>query len=369
MTERSIDLALVLPRESECAGCVDEVGRELLRLEGVDAVEPDITRGLIRVRHDEDLLTGDDVVRLARRIGTATHCEDHCPLAVHDHGPLDLAALDSAPRERRLLHVTGMDCADCALKLQSALRKEDGVEAADVNFGAATLSIVIDPSVTGLDSVFRSVRRLGYDTVERSAVEAGDANPATPPIDTDSDGTPDFLSVDSDGDTIADRDETGPDPQNPLDTDGDTLPDYRDTESDGDGIPDAVEAGDARTGPLLLYPGSHRLPLWRFDGGHWLWPHGEDRREIERHCRLWAQRCRDAGLVGRAFTAQAGDLVVMHPRLAHAAAPALEPGLTRRSIVLHFAAADAYGADHRPLPAGSRLVEVGGVQFFQPHEA
>lgn len=131
----------------------------------------------------------------------------------------------------------------------------------------------------------------------------------------------------------------------------------------------AAEAVDARNGPLLLYPGSHRLPLWRFDGGHWLWPHGEDRREIERHCRLWAQRCRDAGLVGRAFTAQAGDLVVMHPRLAHAAAPALEPGLTRRSIVLHFAAADAYGADHRPLPAGSRLVEVGGVRFFQPHGA
>ena len=172
MTERSIDLALVLPRASDCAGCVDEVGRELLRLAGVGAVEPDLSRGLIRVTHDEALLSDDDVVRLARRIGTATHCEGHCPLAVHDHGPLDLSALDPAPQERRLLHVTGMDCADCALKLQSALRKDDGVAKADVNFGAATLSIVIDPSLTDLDKVYRSVRRLGYDTVERRAAAA-----------------------------------------------------------------------------------------------------------------------------------------------------------------------------------------------------
>ncbi len=180
MTERSIDLALVLPRESECAGCVDEVARELLRLEGIESVTADFPAGLIRVTHDEDLLSEDDVVRLARRIGTAAHCEDHCPLAVHDHGPLDLGAPEPEPRERRLLHVTGMDCADCALKLQSALRKEDGVAQADVNFGAATLSVVIDPTRIGLDGVYRSVRRMGYDTVERkTATTSGDNGRAT----------------------------------------------------------------------------------------------------------------------------------------------------------------------------------------------
>jgi len=181
VTGRGIDLALVLPRESGCAGCVDEVGRELLRLEGVHAVEPDLARGLIHVTHDEALLSEDDVVRLARRIGTATHCEDHCPLAVHEHGQLDLGALEQPPQERRLLHVTGMDCADCALKLQGALRKEDGVKGADVNFGAATLAIVIDPSLTDLDHVYRAVRRMGYDTAEQRAaagIAAGAPNGA-----------------------------------------------------------------------------------------------------------------------------------------------------------------------------------------------
>ena len=173
MSERTVDLALVLPRASDCTGCVDEVSRELARLEGIETVEPDLTRGLLRISHDATLLSDEDVVRLARRIGTATHCAAHCPFPVHDHGPLDLTAPGAPARERRLLHVTGMDCADCAAKLQNALRKEEGVAEADVNFGAATLSVVLDPSVTDLDRVFRAVRRLGYDTVERRAAAGG----------------------------------------------------------------------------------------------------------------------------------------------------------------------------------------------------
>ncbi len=47
---------------------------------------------------------------------------------------------------------------------------------------------------------------------------------ATAP-DTDGDGTPDFRDTDSDGDTIADHDETD------IDTDGDGIPNYRDLDS------------------------------------------------------------------------------------------------------------------------------------------
>ena len=45
-----------------------------------------------------------------------------------------------------MLHVTGMDCADCALKLGTALGRESGVHDAAVNFGAATLRVEFDPA-------------------------------------------------------------------------------------------------------------------------------------------------------------------------------------------------------------------------------
>jgi Zn2+/Cd2+-exporting ATPase len=171
MTERTLELALVLPRAAECGGCVDEVGEELLRLDGIHGVDPDVSRGLLHVSFDENELAGDDVETFARRAGAQAHCEDHCPLAVHAHGPLDLSRplAGEDGHERRILHVTGMDCADCAVKLQGALRREHGVRSADVNFGAATLAVAIDPHEAALPDVFRAVRRLGYDTVERRA--------------------------------------------------------------------------------------------------------------------------------------------------------------------------------------------------------
>jgi Zn2+/Cd2+-exporting ATPase len=180
MTEQTLELAMLLPRAAECGRCVDEVGRELSRLDGVHAVVADVPRGLLNVRFDESALDLDDMRTFARRAGVLAHCADHCPVAVHDHGKLDL--LTPLPgedeAERRVLHVTGMDCADCAAKLQGALRKERGVRAADVSFGAATLTVAIDPAQTDLGGVFTAVRRLGYDTMEcaslaaRSAAEA-----------------------------------------------------------------------------------------------------------------------------------------------------------------------------------------------------
>lgn len=75
------------------------------------------------------------------------------------------------------------------------------------------------------------------------ALEAGDASPATVPIDTDRDLVPDFLDLDSDGDTIRDAAEAGP-AMTAADTDRDGVPDFRDLDADGDSIRDADEAGD-----------------------------------------------------------------------------------------------------------------------------
>ncbi len=68
-------------------------------------------------------------------------------------------------------------------------------------------------------------------------------------IDVDGDGVPDTVealigtspgSNDSDGDTISDLEELGPDPQNPPDSDDDGIIDAFDDDSDGDGVPDSV---------------------------------------------------------------------------------------------------------------------------------
>ncbi|MFK7985042.1 MAG: hypothetical protein AB8I08_03350 [Sandaracinaceae bacterium] len=67
-------------------------------------------------------------------------------------------------------------------------------------------------------------------------------------LDTDLDGTPDYLDLDSDGDGLSDALEAGDDDPStpPIDSDGDSIPNFVDDDSDGNGIPDAREGdGDA----------------------------------------------------------------------------------------------------------------------------
>ena len=63
-----------------------------------------------------------------------------------------------------------------------------------------------------------------------------------PPPDTDGDGTPDFQDPDNDGNGLPDTVEIG-DPLAPTDTDTDGTPDHLDDNNDGDGLPDWLEIG------------------------------------------------------------------------------------------------------------------------------
>jgi hypothetical protein len=67
--------------------------------------------------------------------------------------------------------------------------------------------------------------------------EAGDRDCSSRPIDTDRDGTPDFLDLDSNGDGIPDA------MQRDTDIDGDGIADVRDADVDGDAIPNVDEFG------------------------------------------------------------------------------------------------------------------------------
>ncbi|MAQ19430.1 MAG: hypothetical protein CMN30_32105 [Sandaracinus sp.] len=66
---------------------------------------------------------------------------------------------------------------------------------------------------------------------------------STSNVDTDGDGTPDYLDADSDNDGIFDVEEAGDADTNtpPVDSDADGVPDFQDFDSDNNGIPDARE--------------------------------------------------------------------------------------------------------------------------------
>lgn len=103
----------------------------------------------------------------------------------------------------------------------------------------------------------------------------------------------------------------------------------------------ALEDTNPDNGPLFYYPGSHRLPyllnedfnegstslrLGRKDYGDY-----EDRIEAT---------IREKRLEKAVFFARKGDVLIWHANLIHGGMPILDPGLTRKSMVIHYYADD-----------------------------
>lgn len=100
----------------------------------------------------------------------------------------------------------------------------------------------------------------------------------------------------------------------------------------------ALEDALPGAGQLEYVPGSHRIPLHVFsDGSHHF---------IQAEMAAWRQaiaaQVAAAGLPSRFFDARKGDILFWHANLLHGGGTITNPGLTRKSIVLHyFSLADA----------------------------
>lgn len=57
-------------------------------------------------------------------------------------------------------HLEGLDCADCAAKLEKSISKLSGVKKVKVNFGASKLTV---SHTTGLEEIIRAVEQAGYE--------------------------------------------------------------------------------------------------------------------------------------------------------------------------------------------------------------
>src|SRR6478735_8789096 len=73
----------------------------------------------------------------------------------------------SPPRpgdERIDLPVTGMSCAACARRIETALAKAPGVRRAGVNLATSKATVEYDPAAAGVRDFMRAIHDAGYGT-------------------------------------------------------------------------------------------------------------------------------------------------------------------------------------------------------------
>jgi hypothetical protein len=113
----------------------------------------------------------------------------------------------------------------------------------------------------------------------------------------------------------------------------------------------ALEDVHPDAGPLVYYPGSHKIPLYTFNDGS----HHATRDEIVDWFDYIDVQLRLRGLRGRKLLARKGDVLIWHSDLVHGGSPIADFRRTCASVACHyFSAIDCVerGMDIEPLNGG-----------------
>lgn len=68
------------------------------------------------------------------------------------------------------LRIEGMDCAACAAKIETAIKRLPGIDAIDVSFTRQSLSLIVDESLTSRTTIEKRIVALGYTPTEPASV-------------------------------------------------------------------------------------------------------------------------------------------------------------------------------------------------------
>jgi Cu2+-exporting ATPase/Cu+-exporting ATPase len=78
--------------------------------------------------------------------------------------------------EKKTLQVKGMHCASCALTIERALTKTDGVKSVTANYATEKASIEFDNTKTNIDSMNAEIKKFGYELIKDSTMPATHGN-------------------------------------------------------------------------------------------------------------------------------------------------------------------------------------------------
>lgn len=76
--------------------------------------------------------------------------------------------------EKKILKIKGMGCTSCALRIENALKKLNGIKEVQVNFVEEKALLKYDPQITNLEKIVEKIRETGYDASFEEKEEEGE---------------------------------------------------------------------------------------------------------------------------------------------------------------------------------------------------
>lgn len=146
----------------DCGDCATKLEKGIKRIKGVIDAKVNFAAAKMKVTYDGSLVKPADLVKVVSRFGY--------------QATLTKAAQEQPGFRRTVYRVSGLDCGDCAAKLEKKLAATPGVRSATVNFGAGKLTV--EHTLSDSD-ILRIVEQAGYKAErEDKAVQGTQAKTA-----------------------------------------------------------------------------------------------------------------------------------------------------------------------------------------------
>ena len=135
----------------------------------------------------------------------------------------------------------------------------------------------------------------------------------------------------------------------------------------------ALEDIDAGSGPLEYVPGSHKLPMFEFRPGQYMFDGSSmGEAEIRAATKFHDDESANRGLKTQRFLAKRGQVLIWHSALLHGGAAVSDERKTRKSFVVHYSTMRNHPARSITLDENGRsevwttrqLIEGDGVRGF-----
>ncbi|MCF8011907.1 MAG: cadmium-translocating P-type ATPase [Clostridiales bacterium] len=127
----------------QCVDCAEKVQEKLSELKEVSRVELNSRRAQIELEYDSSLIDSNAILDLVESKGY--QCEIHAA---------------SSESNKTIFQLEGLDCADCAVKLERKVKNMEGVNKASVNFGASKMTV---EHLVPWKDIIKTVKQMGYD--------------------------------------------------------------------------------------------------------------------------------------------------------------------------------------------------------------
>jgi Cd2+/Zn2+-exporting ATPase len=133
----------------DCPDCALKLEQRLSKIPGVTWVSLNFATSKIWFEYETEEVTSDKILSVIKKAGYNYSEPGVSKIATH----ISVSSYN----------LTGLDCPDCAAKLQKKLSKLEGVEEVLVNFGTSSMTVKHDRDLINRADIIVSVRESGYD--------------------------------------------------------------------------------------------------------------------------------------------------------------------------------------------------------------